>query len=760
MATIIIIAWAILAYPWLSGRFTVPWDAKAHFQPQLQFLADSLHRGQSPFWNPYVFAGSPQIADPQSLIFSLPHLALALFVEDPGFVAGDAVALGMLLLGALAIAAIFRDRGWHQAGAVVAAIGFAFGASAAWRLQHTGQILSLSWWAIAFLCLDRALVRASPIWGFAAGLTAGCMVLGRDQIAWLGVYMLAGWVAWYVTSSPRPGSALTRAIAPLAAGLVGGVLVAGLPLIMTILLAGDSNRPAIDFEGAARGSLPPAGLLTLWAANLFGTDGPLPDFWGPPSFAWGPTDLFLARNMSALYGGAIPIVAVLAWGVGRGALLSRDIRYFVVTGLLLLLYALGRHTPAFTILFHLPGSSLFRRPADASFPIGAVMAILAGYAVHRGLSGTLGRQTVLSRAVALALVGGGLLAGLVLAISKDQLAIAAAPLAIALLCIGAAAVTLLMTATFGQERPLAAAALLAVVLTADLAWNNGPNESTALPPAMFDVLRRDSANPTIAALRQGLAATAAPDRRDRIELAGIDFHWPNASMTHRLDHTLGYNPIRLDHYSRATGAQDTVALPGQRTFSPLFPSYRSLLADMLGLRFVATRIPIEAMDKALRPGDMTLVARTPDAFIYENPRALPRIMFVPDAAAADFDALIRIGEWPAFDPRRTVLLDRDATATPRSHPGSTGAAAITRYDNTEVLATVSSSGGGYVVLNDVWHPWWRVEVDGKPAALLRANALFRAVEIPPGRHELRFVFRPLRGTWDAIRQAVDRIAHQ
>ena len=40
----------------------------------------------------------------------------------------------------------------------------------------------------------------------------------------------------------------------------------------------------------------------------------------------------------------------------------------------------------------------------------------------------------------------------------------------------------------------------------------------------------------------------SPDRRNRIEIAGVDFHWPNASMTHRLDNTLGYNPVHLDTY--------------------------------------------------------------------------------------------------------------------------------------------------------------------------------------------------------------------
>jgi uncharacterized membrane protein YfhO len=49
------------------------------------------------------------------------------------------------------------------------------------------------------------------------------------------------------------------------------------------------------------------------------------------------------------------------------------------------------------------------------------------------------------------------------------------------------------------------------------------------------------------------------------------------------------------------------------------------------------------------------------------------------------------------------------------------------------------------VLNDVWHPWWRARVDGAPAPLVRANVLFRAVRVPPGRHEVRIEFAPVAG---------------
>src|SRR6478735_1394844 len=183
------LGWLALSWPWLSGAVTIPWDAKAHFHPQLQFLADSWHRGLSPFWTPYVFSGSPQVADPQSLIFSPSFALIAALNPAPDFRWSDGAVLGTLLLGAFAIVMVFRDRGWHPAGAVVAAMSFAFGAAASWRIQHVGQVLSLGYFAVTLFLLSRALERGSIGYGFAAGLMAGFMVLGRDQVALIAVYV-------------------------------------------------------------------------------------------------------------------------------------------------------------------------------------------------------------------------------------------------------------------------------------------------------------------------------------------------------------------------------------------------------------------------------------------------------------------------------------------------------------------------------------------------------------------------------------------
>jgi hypothetical protein len=54
----------------------------------------------------------------------------------------------------------------------------------------------------------------------------------------------------------------------------------------------------------------------------------------------------------------------------------------------------------------------------------------------------------------------------------------------------------------------------------------------------------------------------------------------------------------------------------------------------------------------------------------------------------------------------------------------------------------------------VWHPWWFADrIAGETAealALLRANVLFRAVAVEPGRHQVRFEFRPIDGAFNQL----------
>ena len=747
------IAFLIPAWPWLSGAVTVPYDAKSTFLPPVEFMARAFATGESPFWTPNVFAGWPNVADPQSMLTSPLHVLLALVSAAPGLRAIDGVTFAYLLIGGVAIILYFHDRGWHMAGALVAALAFAFGGAASARLQHTGQVISLAYLPLALLFLSRALDRASWRWGTAAGAAAALIVLGRDQVALLEVYLLAGYViAYWIGTGWR--TRLRASIAPLVAGGIAGLVIIILPVLLTELLALRSNRPEFSFVEAGRGSLHWTHLLSLLFPDLFGAMDPKVDFWGAGGFAWndrfGMADLFLAQNMGLLYSGVLVPVMLIA-GLTRGWLWSREIRVFTIATVLIAFYMFGWYTPVFRAMYELmPGVKLFRRPADATFVFGALIAVITGYLVHRWLESP--PATLLQRRIALALVA-AIVAFTIWLASTTLGAVPWGVIGAGLVFLIAARVALWLAGRLDAVAPVSAAMLLALFSTADLAINNAPHKSTGLPTAVYDALRADTRNETVALLKQRLAMQQ-PNHRDRVELIGIGYHWPNICLIHVCEHVFGHNPLRLKEFFEATKVGDTVAAPGQRPFSALYPSYRSVFADLFGLRLIATGVPVEQIDKSLKPGDFDFIARTKDAYVYENPRALPRVMMLGDYQVADFDKLIASG-WPSdVDPKRTVLLDRAPRAAPLTMFEAAGTARLTRYSNTVVEIAVNSPSGGIVVLNDVWHPWWRATIDGVEAEILRANVLFRAVQVPPGQFTVRFSFAPLRGAWQELREKV------
>lgn len=734
--------WAVLASPWLSGRVVIPYDAKAHFLPQLQFLAASWANGESAAWAPYVFSGHPQIADPQSLMFSPPFALLAWVNPAPTAWAADVTLFAMILAGAAAMLVWLNDKGCHPAAATLAALSFAFGAAMAWRVQHVGQALSLSYLPIVLLFLDRALDRRSIACGAAAGLSAAFLVLGRDQVALICVYLL---IAHVVVRLVRERSAWRSMAGPLvAAGFIGAAAIA-VPIVLTVLVAADSNRPQIDLDGAGRGSLHPALLLSLFSADAFGASGNAGEYWGPPSFRWKDTGLYIAQNMGQLYLGALPALA-LVWGVASGALWRRDIRLYSIALAVATVYALGWYTPGFRSFHALaPGVDLFRRPADAAFLIGFLASVTAGYAFNVWLR----EATALARrplAIALAVVLAAFSTLAALAGRFDVLQGAWPTFAMSAALFAIAGAVAFGARALAAVSPALATLLVAAAITSDLAWSNRPGGATGLPPATYSVLDLSSDNDTIALVKSRLAATASDIRRERAEVVGFGFHWPNAALTHQIETTLGYNPLRLGDYARATGAGDHVGLPDQKQFSALYPGYRSTLAKMLGISTIATSVPIEEIDASLEPGEVTLVARTREGYVYDNPGAFPRVAFSTRAVAADFESLIGSGRWPDVDFTTTVLLEEAPISGAERQPG---VAKIVSYANDRVTIDVDSPDGGWVVLYDIWHPWWFASIDGAGAPLLRANGLFRAVAAPPGRHTISLTFEPIRG---AMRQ--------
>jgi uncharacterized membrane protein YfhO len=58
------------------------------------------------------------------------------------------------------------------------------------------------------------------------------------------------------------------------------------------------------------------------------------------------------------------------------------------------------------------------------------------------------------------------------------------------------------------------------------------------------------------------------------------------------------------------------------------------------------------------------------------------------------------------------------------------------------VVTVSLQTPAYLVLTESMFPGWQASIDGAAAPIVRANALFMAVLVPAGDHEVVFEYSP------------------
>lgn len=68
---------------------------------------------------------------------------------------------------------------------------------------------------------------------------------------------------------------------------------------------------------------------------------------------------------------------------------------------------------------------------------------------------------------------------------------------------------------------------------------------------------------------------------------------------------------------------------------------------------------------------------------------------------------------------------------------------LTKYTPEYVEYDAESSAAGTIVFSEIFYPYgWKALIDGEPADHFRCNYMLRALNVPAGKHHIRFEFRP------------------
>jgi hypothetical protein len=160
--------------------------------------------------------------------------------------------------------------------------------------------------------------------------------------------------------------------------------------------------------------------------------------------------------------------------------------------------------------------------------------------------------------------------------------------------------------------------------------------------------------------------------------------------------------------------------------------------DMLNVRYFVTaaKLPNHPLLKPIWSGTNY---RGEPRFIYQNAGCFPRAWLVDSYRVADEQQALDLIATGGVDLSREAILLKE----PPIKPGPAGQAdsafaVVEKLGFNEVRVTTSSDAPAILVLSEVYYPDWKVEVDGRPVEMLRADFILRAVALDGGEHEVVF----------------------
>ncbi|MCX6704283.1 MAG: YfhO family protein, partial [Candidatus Woesebacteria bacterium] len=126
--------------------------------------------------------------------------------------------------------------------------------------------------------------------------------------------------------------------------------------------------------------------------------------------------------------------------------------------------------------------------------------------------------------------------------------------------------------------------------------------------------------------------------------------------------------------------------------------------------------------------------------VLQNETVLPRASLYYNAES-ETDSVKAVEKLVAgFDFQNKLLVDKE---TPTQYmPGENDTVEITGYSANKVDFRVKTQNGAYLFLTDTFFPGWQVSINGKLGEILRADSIFRAVEVPPGDTHIEMVYSP------------------
>ena len=165
------------------------------------------------------------------------------------------------------------------------------------------------------------------------------------------------------------------------------------------------------------------------------------------------------------------------------------------------------------------------------------------------------------------------------------------------------------------------------------------------------------------------------------------------------------------------------------------------LMRMLNVKYLLSPQPINFPGlMQIRRGKMKTGRGNLPVTLYELDDFQPRAWFVENVEV-HMGKNLPWGTFTAqsFDPGRTAFVSQTDIESNRSF--TLGSVTDIQYSLHELTVKTESTAEGFLVISEVYYPLrWKAKIDGKEVKYFETNGVIRGLIVPPGDHEVKFIY--------------------
>jgi len=702
-----------------TGKVLYGHDFILQFYAWKDFVYEHLRsQGSLPFWNPYLFCGTPFITNIQVSMFY--PLGFLYYLLPPELAYGYATIFHCIL-GSIFMYAFMRTLSVSQVGCFVSALVFTFNGYFMAHLYagHLSFVQTYIWIPLIFLFLYKFTQKRCFKYAVMAGLILGVQILGGfPQIAFYAILSSMA-LAFYhgigLVRDKRFNDVFQLGVG-LTIILIVAFTLAAVQVLPTMEFTRLSTRAgSVSYAFATYDSLHPKQLLAFLLPDIFGNVLDK-SYW-------------LSKNSwhfweTCGYVGLLPLFLIFI------KVRSQPIRslwiFFIIIILVSVFLALGKYNPIYPIVYRLPGFNSFRIPAQIIFLYVFGISVVAGMGTDRILDD----RWQFSRGF----VFFSLFTGILFLLLMVGLAFFPYQLFFSLFkhfaegSVTHANLTRLyerFSLSFESGTLLFFGSLL--ILTLRRRLKLGVGTLSILVPAIVVMDLYLFGTGFIRTFESGkfrenqdiAGQLKSNPVQGRVTSIGSQF-LTNDGLKYGFPSILGYDPLILKRYVNYTLASQGYAQDDKVVNLRYIDTPGAKLIRMLNVR------------RLVSGGRVTNIHNE-----------FPYATIVGKAVIKPLEEVIPFMKSDKFDPRKMVVFEPEYSPNlfPQGKSGPfKGSCIVLDYDNESIRIKTSSGQRGYLVLSEIFYPGWQAKVNGKGTPILRGNYLFRVIPLDRGEHEVHLYF--------------------